>query len=173
MHRPLAPPAGQPRILAQRFQSVRSLTERLAAPLAPEDQVVQSMPDVSPTKWHLAHVSWFFETFVLKEFLPGWSPYHPDYEYLFNSYYNAVGVPYSRPRRGLLSRPTVRETLHYRARVDGGVLELLERPDVPAEATERIGLGLHHEQQHQELHSHRPETPTLVLQSIVSGVPPM
>ena len=151
MHRPVTPPADRSRTLARRFQSVRSLTEQLAAPLAPEDQVIQSMPDVSPTKWHMAHVSWFFETFVLKVFLPGWSPYHADFEYLFNSYYDAVGVPYSRARRGLLSRPTVRETLDYRARVDEGVLELLQRPDVPQDAAERIELGLHHEQQHQEL----------------------
>jgi ergothioneine biosynthesis protein EgtB len=108
------------------------------------------MPDVSPTKWHLAHVSWFFETFVLKELLPGWSACHPSYEYLFNSYYNAVGAQFPRPRRGLLTRPSVAETLDYRKRVDDGVLRLLAA-DPPPAALERIELGLHHEQQHQEL----------------------
>src|SRR5437764_8686648 len=103
--------------LARRYQAVRGVTEELCRPLAVEDYVVQSMPDASPAKWHLAHTSWFFETFVLAA-LPGYQPFSPAYAYLFNSYYNALGERIPRPQRGLLTRPTVNEVYAYRAHVD-------------------------------------------------------
>jgi ergothioneine biosynthesis protein EgtB len=140
--------------LANAYQSVRQATETLCAPLAPEDYVVQSMPDCSPTRWHLAHVSWFFETFLLEPWTqPAYRPLHPQYKYLFNSYYNAVGDKYPRPQRGLLSRPTVTEIYEYRAYVEQHVLDLLECAD-PADLVRLapiVTLGRHHEQQHQEL----------------------
>ena len=104
--------------LAERYRQVRQWTEQLCSPLATEDYVIQSMPDASPARWHLAHTTWFFETFVLKPFVPDYQPYHPLYEFLFNSYYNAVGAQYPRPERGLLSRPTVSEVYQYRSHVD-------------------------------------------------------
>src|SRR2546421_8239055 len=113
------------RALAERYQQVRKSTEVLCAPLAVEDYVIQSMPDCSPTKWHLAHVSWFFETFLLQPNLADYRSLHPQYTYLFNSYYNAVGQRHCRPKRGLISRPTVEETYRYRAYVDEHVLDLL------------------------------------------------
>jgi len=138
--------------LRARYRETRGASLRLAEPLRPEDCVVQSMPDVSPTKWHLAHVTWFFETFLLRPQLDGYRPFHPDFEHLFNSYYNAVGEPYPRSRRGLISRPTVEETRDYRAHVDSAMERLFERADsLPGDALELIELGLHHEQQHQEL----------------------
>jgi len=140
----------EPERLAARYVAVRGLTERLAAPLSAEDQTVQSMPDVSPTKWHRAHVSWFFETFLLKAFLPGYAEYHPGFGYLFNSYYEAVGARYPRPARGLVSRPGVAEVTAYRRHVDEHMRRLLDTP-VGADATFLTELGLHHEQQHQEL----------------------
>src|SRR5882672_11452976 len=94
---------------AARFLSVRALTEQLAAPLSPEDQTVQSMPDASPTKWHLAHTTWFFETFLLRPHLRGYKPFDPAYEYLFNSYYEAVGPRHPRPQRGMVTRPGVEQ----------------------------------------------------------------
>jgi ergothioneine biosynthesis protein EgtB len=135
--------------IAAAFRRVRALSQALAAPLAPEDQCIQSMPDASPTKWHLAHTSWFFETFVLAED-PRFRPFRAEYAALFNSYYQAVGPMHPRPQRGLLSRPTVAEVLRYRAFVDEQVLIVLERGATPRQL-ERIELGLHHEQQHQEL----------------------
>lgn len=136
-----------------RYRRVRERSEALCRPLAVEDYVVQSMDDVSPPKWHLAHVTWFFETFVLKPADAGYRLFHPAYEYLFNSYYNAVGPQYPRPRRGLLSRPTVREVYAYRAQVDAAIARLVA--DAGREAWRRAAplllLGLHHEQQHQEL----------------------
>jgi len=149
---PQSAPADIPS-LAERYRSIRTFSSDLAGPLAPEDQVVQSMPDVSPTKWHLAHTSWFLETFVLREALPGYETYHPQFEYLFNSYYQGVGVPYPRPERGLITRPTVDEVRAYRAHVDAEVERLLTRqPErVTPRIAETIELGLHHEQQHQEL----------------------
>ena len=93
--------------LAARYTAVRRVSEALSRPLAPDDYGLQAMPDVSPAKWHLAHTSWFFETFLLKAFVPGYHPFHPQFEHLFNSYYDQVGVPFPRPSRGLLSRPTV------------------------------------------------------------------
>src|SRR5229473_4861663 len=139
--------------LAASYQQVRQSTEALAAPLAVEDYVVQSMPDCSPTKWHLAHVSWFFETFLLKPSVPEYRPLNPQYAYLFNSYYNAAGDKYPRPQRGLISRPTVDEVYRYRRHVDEHVLDLLEcsSEDDLDKVAPIVTLGLHHEQQHQEL----------------------
>ncbi len=136
-----------------RYQRVRRFSEHICEPLVTEDYVVQSMPDVSPTKWHLAHVSWFFEQFLLLPALPGYHSLHPQYAYLFNSYYNTLGERHCRPNRGLISRPTVEETYKYRRYVDEHVLELLEKLDERqlAEITPIFILGLHHEQQHQEL----------------------
>jgi ergothioneine biosynthesis protein EgtB len=135
--------------LREAFGSVRGTTTSLAEPLTPEDQTVQSMPDASPAKWHLAHTSWFFETFVLGPFRPGYRPFHPGYAVLFNSYYEAVGPRVARPERGVLSRPTVGDVQAYRRHVDAAVLDALDR--LPDEALELVTLGLHHEQQHQEL----------------------
>lgn len=140
--------------LAERYARVRKLTEALAAPLAPEDCVVQSMPEASPTKWHLAHTSWFFEAFVLAPFAAGFAPHDPHYGYLFNSYYEAEGPRHSRNRRGLLSRPTLAEVHAYRRSVDeriGELLSTLHRLRESQPITERIVLGLEHERQHQEL----------------------
>ena len=139
--------------LATRYQQVRRFSENLCQPLTIEDYVIQSMPDVSPTKWHLAHTSWFFETFVLAPLTPGYRSPHPQYSYLFNSYYVGAGERHCRPQRGLLSRPTVEEVYRYRAHVDEHMLTLLERLDA-SQLTEMfpiVKLGLHHEQQHQEL----------------------
>ncbi|UCH28618.1 MAG: ergothioneine biosynthesis protein EgtB [Myxococcales bacterium] len=131
------------------FVRVRAQTEALAAPLSPEDQAVQSMPDASPTKWHRAHTTWFFETFVLKP--SGVEELSPQaYAVLFNSYYNAVGEQYHRPSRGLLTRPSHDEVTSYRERVDAAMLELLSR-GLSDELAARVEIGLHHEQQHQEL----------------------
>ena len=142
--------------LRTRYDAVRHQTEALAAPLSAEDQVVQSMPDVSPTKWHRAHTTWFFETFVLAQFDDGYQPFDPAFGYLFNSYYETVGARHPRPQRGLISRPSVSEVGQYRASVDESVERLLERLDELSETDqatvlELIELGLHHEQQHQEL----------------------
>ncbi len=133
--------------LQERYRAVRAATAALAAPLSVEDQVVQTMPDASPTKWHLAHTSWFFETFVLAR--RGYAPFHERWGYLFNSYYEGVGARVARPRRGLLSRPTVAEVLEHRAHVDRAMLDVLES-DLGALAPV-VEIGLHHEQQHQEL----------------------
>jgi ergothioneine biosynthesis protein EgtB len=121
--------------------------------LSDEDQVVQVMDDASPTKWHLAHTTWFFETFLLKPFARNYHPYHPCYEHLFNSYYNSVGTPFPRARRGLLSRPTVAEIFQYRGAIDEQMQALLAQTDHPqrGEILRRTELGIHHEQQHQEL----------------------
>jgi ergothioneine biosynthesis protein EgtB len=139
--------------LIERYQLVREFSEALCAPLKIEDYVIQSMPDCSPTKWHLAHVSWFFETFLLKASVPDYQSPNPDYAYLFNSYYNAVGDKYPRPQRGLVSRPGVEETYRYRAHVNEHVLDLLECADEAEmqKIAPIVTLGLNHEQQHQEL----------------------
>jgi ergothioneine biosynthesis protein EgtB len=131
------------------YQTVRRTTERLCAPLATEDYVVQAMPDASPTKWHLAHTAWFFETFVLRPHLAPYRPLVETYRSLFNSYYNSVGPQFPRPERGHLSRPTVDEVYAYRAHVDKAMAALLPRLDPALGAI--VALGLHHEQQHQEL----------------------
>ena len=129
---------------------MRAASLGLAAPLTPEDQQVQSMPDASPVKWHLAHSTWFFETFLLMPSLPDYAVFDSTYRYLFNSYYEAVGARHPRPERGLLTRPSHAEILAYRAHVDTGMARLLERPlDRPTR--DLIVLGLAHEEQHQEL----------------------
>ena len=135
------------------FQLVRAETERRAAPLSAEDQIVQSMPDASPTKWHRAHVTWFFEQFLLTEHDPAYKIFDPRFPFLFNSYYVAAGPRHARPERGLITRPNGEEVTQYRAHVDAAVLRLIDT--VPeADATrvfEILEIGLHHEQQHQEL----------------------
>lgn len=135
--------------LPKRYAAVRARSEALCRPLCIDDYGVQPMDDASPPKWHLAHTTWFFETFLLTEFLDAYSPVDERYETLFNSYYNGVGEPFPRPQRGLLSRPTVSEVQEYRAIVDRAMQALLERED--DEVRRRIELGLQHEQQHQEL----------------------
>jgi ergothioneine biosynthesis protein EgtB len=138
-------------MLADTFRAVRSFTAAIAAPLNEEDSVVQSMPDASPTKWHLAHTTWFFETFVLARASSSYRPFDPRYAYLFNSYYDAVGDRHPRPERGLLTRPTLAEIARYREHVDEAMTTLLSRADSPAHLAFAVTLGLHHEQQHQEL----------------------
>ena len=146
---PLRAPAPVSARLVHQFDVIRSQTAALAAPLSAEDCALQSMPDASPVKWHLAHTSWFFDTFVLAG-QPGYRPFHPAYRVLFNSYYNAVGDKHPRPERGLLSRPGLDDVLAYRAYVDEAMRALLSSP-LPPDAAATIELGLHHEQQHQEL----------------------
>jgi ergothioneine biosynthesis protein EgtB len=135
--------------LADRYREVRAASELLCAPLSAEDCALQSMPDASPAKWHLAHTTWFFETLVLEE-LPGYVPFHPAFRMLFNSYYQSVGAQHPRPERGLLSRPSLDEVRAYRRHVDAGILRLLDGGP-PASALAVVELGMHHEQQHQEL----------------------
>jgi ergothioneine biosynthesis protein EgtB len=142
-------PEADPASIAALYRHVRRHTEALAAPLSAEDQTIQSMPDASPTKWHRAHTTWFFETFVLTPFDSGYVPYDPAFGYLFNSYYEAVGPRHPRPMRGLLTRPGAEAVTAYRAHVDAAMERLIASS--PMEAIERIVLGLHHEQQHQEL----------------------
>src|SRR5277367_6200826 len=139
-----------PSELADAYGRVRATTERLASVLSAEDQTVQTMPDVSPTKWHRAHVTWFFETFILGEYATGYRAFDEAYAYIFNSYYEAVGARHPRTERGLLSRPGIEEVARYRCSVDTAMEALLRNPDQPGLA-ELITLGLHHEQQHQEL----------------------
>jgi ergothioneine biosynthesis protein EgtB len=139
--------------LLARFHRIRNFTNALCSGLEPEDYVVQSMPDVSPTKWHLAHTTWFFETFILKKFFAGYRAEIPEYAYLFNSYYNAAGDMHRRDLRGLISRPTVQETHRYRASIDSHIDDLLSDADEKLldEIEPILVLGIHHEQQHQEL----------------------
>jgi ergothioneine biosynthesis protein EgtB len=139
--------------LVAKYDEVRSHTERLAAPLSPEDQTVQSMPDVSPTKWHRAHVTWFFETFVLADHEPGFAPFQDKYWFLFNSYYEAVGPRYARAQRGVISRPGVHDVGVYRESVDDRMRDLVTTLDegTLTKLASTIDLGFHHEQQHQEL----------------------
>ncbi len=136
-----------------RYLDVRRASETLCQPLAPDDYGLQAMPDASPSKWHLAHTTWFFETFLLKPYLRGYDVFHPQFEHLFNSYYQAIGEQYPRPQRGLLSRPTAEEVYRYRAHVDAAMRRLLTEapPDALAEIVRRTLLGCHHEEQHQEL----------------------
>src|SRR5690554_4969965 len=151
----IAPPplaaALEPEALAARYHRVRSASLALAEPLAPEDQVIQTIPEVSPTKWHLAHVTWFFERFGLLEHVPGYAPVDERYHYLFNSYYYTVGEMYRRPARGLLSRPTDAEIRDYRARVDDAMPSLIARRAGDPSFALLVELRLHHEQHHQEL----------------------
>jgi ergothioneine biosynthesis protein EgtB len=139
--------------LLQRYRAVRGRTEALAAPLSPEDQMLQSMPDASPTKWHRAHTTWFFETFVLAPHLAGYGAFHRDYGYLFNSYYEQVGPRHPRPARGMLSRPGIADILGYRRHVDEGMERFIA--GAPSRTLEELAplleLGLNHEEQHQEL----------------------
>ena len=138
--------------LNEAFDATRRATETIAGRLLPEDQALQSMPDASPTKWHLAHTTWFFETFLLVPFLPGYRVYDPAWGYLFNSYYEAIGARHPRAERGLLSRPSLAEVLGYRAHVDAAMRDLLAHQGAAAgQVTALTQLGIHHEQQHQEL----------------------
>ncbi|PJA98328.1 MAG: ergothioneine biosynthesis protein EgtB, partial [Ignavibacteriales bacterium CG_4_9_14_3_um_filter_30_11] len=139
--------------LIQRFKSVRSFTEDLTKPLKTEDFVIQSMPDVSPTKWHLGHTSWFFEAFVLNDAIKNYKTLNPNYSYIFNSYYVLMGERFIRGNRGFLSRPTVEDVFNYRNFVDENIIQFIE------ECSEKdyqkyssiLKIGLNHEQQHQEL----------------------
>jgi ergothioneine biosynthesis protein EgtB len=142
-----------PHALRDAFRTVRSASRELAAPLSAEDQCIQSMPDASPTKWHLAHTTWFFETVLLQPHADGYRAFDPRFQYLFNSYYEALGPRHPRPQRGLLTRPTIDEVHVYRAHVEAGVERLIDTVDDAAWATVEpiLTLGLHHEQQHQEL----------------------
>ena len=142
--------ASKAETLNQRLSAVRKFTQTICEPLETEDYVVQSMPDVSPTRWHLAHTTWFFETFVLKPHLAGYQSKNDAFEYLFNSYYNAVGKPFPRSQRGLLSRPTVKEVWEYRAAVDDA-LATFSDSEISPDLAAVIELGIQHEQQHQEL----------------------
>jgi len=140
--------------LRQRFREVRAHSLALAAPLSAEDQCIQSMPDASPTKWHLAHTTWFFETVLLMPHLPGYEPFDRRFQYLFNSYYEALGPRHPRPQRGLLTRPSLQQVHDYRAHVDAAVQRLLQQPGSEAQWRQVepiVTLGLNHEQQHQEL----------------------
>jgi ergothioneine biosynthesis protein EgtB len=131
------------------FTATRALSCDLAAPLSDAEATIQSMPDASPAKWHLAHTTWFLETFVLRDFVEGYAAFNPAYAYLFNSYYEAEGARHARPRRGMLARPSLDEVLAYRAHVDAAVM--LAWPLLPQRAHDLIELGCHHEAQHQEL----------------------
>ncbi|MDO7853872.1 ergothioneine biosynthesis protein EgtB [Hymenobacter convexus] len=134
-----------------RYLAVRAQSQALCAPLLPEDTVVQPVIDVSPPKWHLAHTTWFWETFLLKEYAPGYPLFHPEYAFLFNSYYNSLGSRVNRADRGTLSRPPLADVLAYRAHVDEAMTTLLAHDDLPPAVYELVELGLQHEQQHQEL----------------------
>ena len=139
--------------LIDRYRGVREFTEQLCEPLAVEDHVVQTITDVSPTKWHLAHTSWFFETFILKEYVGNYKPLHEKYAYLFNSYYLQAGPRHCRDQRGYISRPTVKEVYDFRRHVDEHIVALLEEADeaLRRELAPLLSIGLNHEQQHQEL----------------------
>jgi ergothioneine biosynthesis protein EgtB len=142
--------AASSRTLYDRLMETRRLSLALAAPLSDEDQVVQAMDDASPTKWHLAHATWFFEAFLLGRFFPGYRVFDETFEYCFNSYYESVGPRHPRPKRGLLTRPSGDQVRAYRAHVDAA-LERLFDADLPDEAAALVELGINHEQQHQEL----------------------
>nr|WP_031337445.1 ergothioneine biosynthesis protein EgtB [Rhodopseudomonas sp. B29] len=141
------------RQLIDAYRTVRDETERRAAPLSAEDQVVQSMPDASPAKWHRAHTTWFFEQFLLGEHRPGYQVFHPDYAYLFNSYYVSAGPRHTRAARGLLTRPGIAEVAAYRRHVDAAMIDLFEtaEQDKLEALAPLVEVGLNHEQQHQEL----------------------
>ena len=138
------------RALAARYAVVRAASLGLVAPLSPEDMMVQSCAEASPAKWHLAHTTWFFETFLLREFLPGYEAFHPDFHWLFNSYYNSLGEMPAKTLRASFSRPPLEDILAYRAHVDEAIGRLLAEP-LDDEVTRRMALGFEHEQQHQEL----------------------
>jgi ergothioneine biosynthesis protein EgtB len=141
------PVAGSP--LGERLAATRALTLDLAAPLSDADAAIQPFPDASPAKWHLAHTTWFFETFVLRDHVPGYQPFDERFAFLFNSYYEGEGARHARPKRGMISRPSLDEVRAYRAHVDEALQSAL--PSLPPTALELIELGINHEQQHQEL----------------------
>ncbi len=141
--------ASAPDTLDALFAATRDFSTALAAPLSDADATVQSMPDASPAKWHLAHTTWFFETFVLRDHVPGYAVYDPAWHFLFNSYYDSEGERHARPRRGMLTRPTLDAIIAYRAHVDAAVIAAL--PTLPVAARDLVELGCHHEAQHQEL----------------------
>ncbi len=149
MDRRHAPPGERRARLRAVYRRVRGETEALAAPLSAEDQTVQSMPDASPAKWHRAHTTWFFETFLLVPHAPGYRVFDPGFNYVFNSYYETVGPRHPRPSRGVLSRPGIEAVAAYRAHVDAAMERLLEM--CAEEVAQLVVMGLHHEQQHQEL----------------------
>ena len=140
---------GSSEALASDFRKVRALSKAIAAPLSDADATIQPMPDASPAKWHLAHTTWFFETFILRDHVAGYSLFDPRWPFLFNSYYEAEGERHARARRGMLSRPSLEEVYAYRAHVDAALLQFL--PQSEPEARDLVALGLQHEQQHQEL----------------------
>ena len=144
---PGQPPIASP--LAERYAAVRALTADLVAPLSDADATVQSMPDASPAKWHLAHTTWFFETFVLRDRVPGYVLHDDRFPFLFNSYYEAEGQRHARHRRGMITRPSLDEVIAYRDHVDAALLDAF--PALPPAAQELVALGCHHEEQHQEL----------------------
>ncbi|WP_288379083.1 ergothioneine biosynthesis protein EgtB [uncultured Massilia sp.] len=170
---------GQREDLVHAFQRVRARSLEIAAPLSPEDCLAQSMPDASPIKWHLAHTTWFFETFILEPNEDGFAPFHPAFRVLFNSYYNGVGAKHPRPHRGLLSRPSLDEVRAYRADVDRRMAALLGGPK-GIEVAALVELGLQHEQQHQELMltdlkhllAQNPLYPAYTPQAMASGTQP-
>ena len=137
--------------LARDYQQVRRRSLMLAEPLSAEDCGAQSMADASPVKWHLAHTTWFFETFILEALEEGFAPFHPAFRVLFNSYYNGIGARHPRAQRGVLTRPALREVLAWRADVDARIARLVKRRDGDPELARLLVLGMHHEQQHQEL----------------------
>src|ERR1700722_6555727 len=140
-------------VLLTAFTATRSQSLALCIPLTPEDMMVQSCPEASPAKWHLAHTAWFFESFVLSEFVAGQWVFNSDFPWLFNSYYQTFAEFPDKRLRASFSRPALAEILRYREHVDAGIDRLLgaDEPEVPEEALRRIELGLHHEEQHQEL----------------------
>lgn len=133
------------------YHTVRQATQALVADLTPEDCALQSMPDCSPTKWHLAHTSWFFETFVLEKYIADYQPFNPAFRVLFNSYYQSIGEQYARPRRALLTRPSLEEVKRYRQHIDKHMAALFEQSRFSDDMAAIVELGIHHEQQHQEL----------------------
>ncbi|TCD02244.1 ergothioneine biosynthesis protein EgtB [Erythrobacteraceae bacterium CFH 75059] len=147
LSRPHADPADEGAVLADRFRRTRQMTEALAAPLSDADATIQSMPDASPAKWHLAHTTWFWETFLLRDHVPGYRPFAEGWAFLFNSYYEAEGARLARADRGLLSRPSLDEVLDYRHHVSAAMEPLLGDPRCHA----LVALGIAHEEQHQEL----------------------
>ncbi|MEW6761193.1 MAG: ergothioneine biosynthesis protein EgtB [Pseudomonadota bacterium] len=170
---------GQREDLIHAYQRVRTRSLEIAAPLSPEDCLAQSMPDASPIKWHLAHTTWFFETFILEPNEEGFAPFHPAFRVLFNSYYNGVGDKHPRPQRGLLTRPSLDEVRAYRMDVDRRMVQLLASPrDFGVAAL--VELGLQHEQQHQELMltdlkhllAQNPLYPAYTPQAMAIGAPP-
>lgn len=147
---PASPTLTRTDALCKRYQTVRDFTSKIASPLTAEDCMIQSMPDASPIRWHMAHTTWFFETFILSE-NPDYVDFDPQFRYLFNSYYNSVGDQYPRSQRGAISRPGYQQTLDYRRHVDEHMRDLLKSESLSLNALQAVEIGLNHEQQHQEL----------------------